>query len=133
MLISSLSIVCILCSAHCVNAFDVPNKRHRLHRWMASTKLSMKPNDRIDVVIFGIGDLRTDDHGGLKAAIDANESNKWLMAQPTPTILKCTVNLHFTPISLESKLDLRKSISPMIKFKLIMVQTLQSAHCFQII
>ena len=72
---------------------------------MASTKLSMKPNDRIDVVIFGIGDLRTDDHGGLKAAIDANES------KILPFALLDPLNLAKIPGAISATLDTAEMLS----------------------
>jgi pimeloyl-ACP methyl ester carboxylesterase len=48
------------------HAFVVPNQRQALTK----LHLSSSPDgDHLDVVLFGIGDLRVDDHGGLQAAL----------------------------------------------------------------
>ena len=48
------------------HAFVVPNHRQALTK----LHLSSSPDgDHLDVVLFGIGDLRVDDHGGLQAAL----------------------------------------------------------------
>jgi pimeloyl-ACP methyl ester carboxylesterase len=42
---------------------------------MVAAGFSLKDCESLDVVLFGVGDLRTDDHGGLKLALENAESN----------------------------------------------------------
>ena len=61
--------------------------------------------DRLDVVLFGIGDLRTDDHGGLKAAIEARDSKILPLAILDPG------NLVNIPGAISSTLDTAAMVS----------------------
>ena len=64
-----------------------------------------KTTDRLDVVLFGIGDLRTDDHGGLKAAIEAGDS------KILPLVILDSVNLANIPGAISSTLDTAAMVS----------------------
>jgi hypothetical protein len=73
-------------------------------------------NDRLDVVVFGVGDLRVDDHGGLQEAM---RHSSYKNVQPVvlldPTILECipgaTCYTYDTAYMLHSALkDLERSL-----------------------
>jgi pimeloyl-ACP methyl ester carboxylesterase len=101
----ALRTVGILCSAHLIDAFVVPIKVQYHARPLYASKLPMKSNDRIDVVLFGIGDLRTDDHGGLMAAMKAQDSKIF------PLAMLDSVNLANIPGAISSTLDTAELLS----------------------
>ena len=95
-----------LCSVRLLDAFMIPNSKVDHHaRPLYSSKLAMKSNDRIDVILFGIGDLRTDDHGGLMAAMNAQDSKIF------PLAMLDSVNLASIPGAISSTLDTAELLS----------------------
>ena len=98
---------------------DIQTHKRTVELQMTTTSNNDNNNDdslhRVDVVVFGVGDLRVDDHGGLKEALRQSSNHVQPVVLLDPSMLQCIPGatcftydtacmLHYALVDLEASL-----------------------------